>query len=41
MVMLTEVVEPVVGLTQDRWDVLMLVVAVVLFAVGVWVARSL
>jgi hypothetical protein len=34
-----EVVEPVVGLTQDRWDVLLMGLGIVAFACGVLIAE--
>lgn len=34
-------VAEVVGLTADRWDLIVLVVAVALFGLGVMIARSL
>lgn len=36
-----EAVEPIVGLTQDRWDLLLVAAAVLLFAAGVLVATRL
>jgi hypothetical protein len=41
MLRLVLAAEPVVGLTDDRWNVLVLVLALVLLSVGVVVGRNL
>lgn len=41
MSVLSEVVEPVVGLTPERWDLILIVLCVALFGLGILIVRSL